>query len=250
MYMSKPTLVYTDAKEFVYIIDSISVLVDEAEFIIRDGLYLRALDASRTAMVDLVIPKESFEEFPEVGEYRMGLNFKDLKKILRRVKTGDKIAFELGEGKVRIKLVGRSVRSVTLPLVEMISDELPTPKVIYTATVKTTSEVFESAIKDANAVADEVKLEVNEEAFIISAASDKGEVEVKLDKNSEFVYEFNVREPASAKYSLDYLIDIVQKTAKISDIVTVELATAKPLFLTFDIPAGGKISYYLAPRVE
>lgn len=83
--MSK--LTYIDAKEFAYIIDSISVLVEEGSFVIRnDGLYLRALDASRTAMVDLVLPKEAFEEFPEVEEIKIGLNFKDLKKLLRRVK--------------------------------------------------------------------------------------------------------------------------------------------------------------------
>jgi proliferating cell nuclear antigen len=250
--MSKYVLTYLDAKEFAYIVDSISVLVEEASFVVRgDGLFLRALDASRTAMVDLSIPKEAFEEFPEVDqELRVGMNFKDLKKILRRIKKGDKISMEVEEGRVRIKLIGKSVRSVTLPSIEVVGEELPTPKVVYTAMVKTASDVLATAVKDADAVADEVKMEANEEAFVISASSDKGEVEVRLDKNSELVYEFDVKEPASARYSLEYLLDIVGKTSKISDIVTIEFATAKPLFLSFDIPAGGKISYFLAPRVE
>ncbi|MFN7105079.1 MAG: DNA polymerase sliding clamp [Pyrobaculum sp.] len=249
--MSRPTLTYTDAKEFAYIIDSITVLVEEAEFVVRsDGLYLRALDASRTAMVDLAIPKEAFEEFPEVEESRIGLNFKDVKKILRRVKKGDKIGIELGEGRVRIKLVGKSVRSVTLPLIEVVAEELPTPRVNYTAILRTANDVLVNALKDADAIADEVKFEANEEAFVISATSDKGEVEVRLEKNSELVYEYDVREPAAARFSLEYLLDIAQKTAKIADIATIELATAKPVLLSFDIPAGGKISYYIAPRAE
>ncbi|ABL87616.1 monomeric archaeal DNA polymerase sliding clamp [Pyrobaculum islandicum DSM 4184] len=249
--MSKHILTYLDAKEFAYIVDSISVLVEEASFIVRsDGLYLRALDASRTAMVDLSIPKEAFEEFPEVEELRIGLNFKDLKKVLRRIKKGDKISMEIEEGRVRIKLVGKSVRSITIPTIEVVSEDLPTPKVVFTAMVKTASDVLASAVKDADAIADEIKFEANEEALLMKASSDKGEVEVKLDKNSELVYEFDVKEPASARYSLEYLVDIVGKTSKISDIVTIELATAKPLLLTFDIPAGGKISYFLAPRVE
>ena len=67
--MSKYVLTYLDAKEFAYIVDSISVLVEVASFVVRgDGLFLRALDASRTAMVDLSIPKEAFEEFPEVDQ--------------------------------------------------------------------------------------------------------------------------------------------------------------------------------------
>ncbi|MGC8994046.1 MAG: proliferating cell nuclear antigen (pcna) [Pyrobaculum sp.] len=249
--MSKPVLTYMDAKEFAYIIDSISVLVEEASFVVRgDGLYLRALDASRTAMVDLIMPKEAFEEFPEVEELRFGLNLKDLKKLLRRVKKGDKISMEFEEGRLRIKLVGKSVRSITLPSIEVVGEELPTPKVVYTAMVKTASDILASAIKDADAVADEVKFDATEEAFVISATSDKGEVEVRLEKNSELVYEFDVKEPASARFSLEYLVDIVSRSSKISDIVTVELATAKPVHLTFDIPAGGKIAYFVAPRVE
>ncbi|ACB40604.1 proliferating cell nuclear antigen (pcna) [Pyrobaculum neutrophilum] len=249
--MSKHVITYLDAKEFAYIVDAVSVLVEEANFVVRsDGLYLRALDPSRTAMVDLSIPKEAFDEFPEVEELRVGVNFKDLKKILRRVKKGDKISMEVEEGRIRIKLVGKSVRSITLPSIEVVGEELPTPKVVYTAMVKTASDVLASAIKDADAVADEVKFEANEEALVIGATSDKGEVEVRLDKNSELVYEFDVKEPASARYSLEYLVDMVGRTSKISDIVTIELATAKPLLLTFDIPAGGKIAYFLAPRVE
>lgn len=249
--MSKAVLTYLDAKEFAYIIDSISVLVEEGSFTLRsDGLYLRALDASRTAMVDLALPKEAFEEFPDVEEVKIGLSFKDLKKLLRRVKKGDKISMEIDEGRVRLKLVGKSVRSITIPTIEVLSEELPTPKVVYTATVKTASDVLASALKDADAVADEVKFEANEDALVISASSDKGEVEVRLDKNSELVYEFDVKEPASARYSLEYLLDISSRTSKISDIVTIEFATAKPLLLTFDIPAGGKISYYIAPRIE
>lgn len=249
--MSKPVLTYIDAKEFAYLVDSISVLVEEANLVIRsDSLYLRALDASRTAMVDLAIPKESFEEFPEVDELRIGMNFKELKKFLRRVKKGDKISLEPEEGRVRIKLIGKSVRSITLPMLEMPHEELPSMKIALTALVKTASDVLASAIKDADTVSDAAKFDANEEALVISASSDKGEVEVRLDRNSELVYEFDVKEPASSTYALEFLVDIASKASKISDVVAIELATAKPLRLTFDIPAGGKLTYILAPRIE
>ena len=241
-------LTYASAKEFAHIINSINVLTDEAQFVVRDGLYLRALDASRTAMVDLAIPRESFTEFPD-GEYRISLNFKELKKILSHAKSGDMISFEVFN-KVRIKLIGKSVRSITLPMIEATSEDLSTPKVDYTATIKMASDGLETAINDASAISDEVKLEANDTAFVVSATSDRGEVEVKFEKNGDYVFEFDVREPATAKYSLEYLTDMVKKATKISDIVTVKLATSKPLFLSFDIPAGGKISYYLAPRID
>ncbi|AEA11722.1 proliferating cell nuclear antigen PcnA [Thermoproteus uzoniensis 768-20] len=250
--MAKYTITYSDAKEWSYILDSIAVLVEEAAFVFRqDGLALRSLDPSRTAMVDLFIPKEGFEEYPELqSEVRMGINFKDFRKLLRRLKKGDKISLEVEESKLRVKLIGKSTRSITLPLIEAAAEELPTPKVVYTATVKTASDVLSQALKDADAVADSVKFDVDEEALYIRASSDRGEVEVKLDKGGELVYEFDVKEPASATFSLEYLVDIAGKASKVSDIVTVELATAKPISLTFDIPAGGKLTYFVAPHIE
>lgn len=250
--MAKYVITYTDAKEWSYILDSIAVLVEEAAFVFRqDGLALRSLDPSRTAMVDLFIPKEGFEEYPELeSEIKMGINFKDFRKLLRRLKKGDKISLEIEESKLRVKLIGKSTRSITLPLIETAVEELPTPKVVYTATVKTASDVLSQALKDADAVAESVKFDVDEEALYIRASSDKGEVEVKLDKGGELVYEFDVKEPASATFSLEYLVDIAGKASKVSDIVTIELATAKPISLTFDIPAGGKLTYFVAPHVE
>ena len=70
--MPKYVLTYMDAKEFAYIVDSVAVLVEEASFVLRsDGLFLRALDASRTAMVDLSMPKEAFEECPRWSSRRL-----------------------------------------------------------------------------------------------------------------------------------------------------------------------------------
>lgn len=250
--MAKYVITYADAKEWSYILDGIAVIVEEAAFALRqDGLALRALDPSRTAMVDLFIPKEGFEEYPEVeSEVKIGVNFKDFRKLLRRLKKGDKISLELEESKLRVKLIGKSTRSITIPLLEVAAEELPTPKVVYTATVKTASDVLDQAMKDADAVADAVKFDVDEEALYIRASSDKGEVEVKLDKGGELVYEFDVKEPASAVFSLEYLVDITSKASRVSDIATIELATAKPISLTFDIPAGGRLTYFVAPRVE
>ncbi|MEZ0249119.1 MAG: proliferating cell nuclear antigen (pcna) [Thermoproteus sp.] len=250
--MAKYVITYTDAREWSYILDSIAVLVEEAAFIFRqDGMALRSLDPSRTAMVDLFVPKEAFEEYPELqSDLRVGINFKDFKKLLRRLKKGDKISLEVEESKLRVKLIGKSTRSITLPLLETAVEELPTPKVVYTAMVKTASDVLSQAIKDADAVADSVKFDVDEEALYIRASSDRGEVEVKLDKGGELVYEFDVKEPASATFSLEYLVDITGRASRVSDIVTIELATAKPISLTFDIPAGGKLTYFVAPHVE
>ena len=246
--MSEVKVTYPDAKEFSEIINAISALIEEASFTLAsDGLKLRALDPSRTAMVDLLIPREAFEEFPESlsEEVRIGVNFDDFKKLLRRIKKGDKIGMEVSEGKLRVRLIGKASRTMTLPLIDIGAEELPTPKVVYTVLAKVSSDSLNEALKDAD-----VKFDAKDDGLYISASSDKGDVEVKFEKEGEVMFEYDLKEPATAKYSLDYLVDTVSKAYRISDIVTVEFATQKPIALTFEIPMGGKLTYYIAPMIE
>ncbi len=246
-------LLYSDAKEFVYIVESIAVLLEEAAFnITNEGLKLRAIDSSRSALIDLFMPREAFEEYPSElsEEIRVGVNFSDLKKILKRVKKGDRIALEVSEGKLKVKLIGKATRAVILPIIDVPVEQLPTPKVVFTVTAKVASDALREAMKDADVIADSVKFEAKEDGLYITASSDRGDLEVKFERDSEAMFEYDLKEPASARYSLDYLVDIVSKAYRVSDIAVIEFATGKPISLTFEIPMGGKLTYYIAPMLD
>ncbi len=252
--MSTPIkMLYSDAKEFVYIVESIAVLLEEAAFTItNEGLKLRAIDSSRSALIDLFIPREAFEEYPSdiPEEVRVGVNFSDLKKILKRVKKGDRIALEVAEGKLKVKLIGKATRAVMLPIIDVPVEQLPTPKVVFTVTAKVASDALREAMKDADILADSVKFEAREDGLYITASSDRGDLEVKFERESEAMFEYDLKEPAAARYSLDYLADIVSKAYRVSDIAVIEFATSKPIALTFEIPMGGKLTYYIAPMLD
>jgi len=243
--------VFSDAREWRYIIESIAALIEEATFVVTpEGVKLRALDPSRVAMVDLELPSTAFEEYSCEAETRVGVNFDDMKKILKRCKKDDKVEYEVAGGKLKIKIIGKATRSFVLPLIDIGAETLPTPRVAFTARVKLLSDAVEEAIRDAEVIADTVKLEASEEMFAIKAMSDKGDLEVQFGRESGSLIEYEVTEPAVASYSLEYMGDIVKKSAKIADLVTIEFATNKPVALTFEIPLGGRLVYYLAPRME
>lgn len=252
--MSTPIkIIYSDAKEFTHIVQSIAVLIEEAAFTItNEGIRLRAIDSSRTAMIDLFMPREAFEEYPsDLGEeIKIGVNFDDLKKILKRVKKGDRIGLEVSEGKVKVKLIGKATRAIALPIIDVPSEQLPTPKVVFTVTAKVSSDALKEAMKDADVIADSVKFEAKDDGLYIIASSDRGDLEVKFEKESEAMFEYDLKEPATARYSLDYLVDIVSKAYRVSDIAVIEFATTKPIALTFEIPMGGRLTYYIAPMLE
>jgi proliferating cell nuclear antigen len=151
---------------------------------------------------------------------------------------------------LRVKLLGKASRTLTLPLIDIGTEQLPTPKVVFTVLAKVASDSFREALKDAEVVSDSVKLEARDDGLYIRASSDRGDVEIRFEREGEAMFEYDLKEPASSKYSLDYLVDITSRAFRISDIVTLEFATQKPVSLTFEIPMGGRLTYYVAPMLE
>lgn len=243
---------FQDARDWRYLMESLNAIVDEASFIMdSEALKLRALDPSRIAMVDLHVPREAFSTY-DIGEsqVKIGVNFDDLNKVLRRAKTEDKIIFEIEGRRFRIILAGKAERSFSLPLIDVVGEELPTPRVTFDVIAKMLSDTFRDSLKDAEMISDTVKFVGEENILKVIAKSDKGELEAKFSPESGSLIEYEVRQPSTASYSLNYLDDIVSKAYRISEIVTVEFSSNKPLSLSFEIAGGGTLRYYLAPRLE
>ena len=248
----KVKFLFPDAKEWRYLIQSLATIIDEANFIAtEEGLRLRALDPSRIAMVDLLIPREAFEEYEiEDSEVKIGVNFDDLDKIIRRGKADERVRFEVEENRLKIVFAGRAERAFSLPLLDIVSEELPSPKVTFAVKAKMLSDTLRDVLKDAELVSDTIRMIGEESMLKIQAKSDKGEVEAKFTLESGSLLEYEVSEPSTALYGLSYLTDIVGKAYRVSDIATIEFATNKPLSLSFNITESGVLRYYLAPRME
>ncbi len=243
--------IFGDAREWKYIIQSLATLIDEANFVFTaEGLKLRALDPSRIAMIDLELPSIIFEEYECDEETLVGVDLEELNKILRRGRADERIGFEVTEGRLKVKIIGKASRTFSLPLIDIVGEELGPLKVTFNVKAKLLSDTLNDAIKDAEQISDAVKFNANEDVFSLNASSDKGEVEVVFDKESGALIEYEVTEPSTAIYSTGYLSDMLKKASALSDIAIVEFSSNKPLSLSFEIAGGGRLTYYLAPRTE
>jgi proliferating cell nuclear antigen len=62
--------------------------------------------------------------------------------------------------------------------------------------------------------------------------------------------EIETKEPSKATYSLSYLSEIIKTAAASSEIATLEFSNDMPIRIDFQQPKEGKLTFYLAPRIE
>src|SRR3989344_773833 len=146
-------LVLENASEFKKCIEAISVLIDEAEFVLeKDSLSLKATDHSQISMVDFRLPKKAFKEFELSSPSKIGLDLDYLSQIVSRAKASDVLEIELDSENSRLKLSfkGSSKRSFNIPLLDISRQELPTPKIEFEASLKIKAGELQEGLKDAS----------------------------------------------------------------------------------------------------
>jgi proliferating cell nuclear antigen len=242
-----------DAKLLRDMITSISILVDEATFKLDpEGVKLRAMDPSRVAMVDFEWPKTVFEEYQCDTPTKMCINITELLKLLKRAGKGEVLELSLDEktGKLQVKISGKYSRNFTMPTLEASEEEVPTPKLSFNVKVKATTSGLSQAIEDAQLVSDHVKIEADAEKLVLNAAGDLMGAEISLQKGTDTILDLEAKEPSKATFSLSYLSEIIKAASATSDIGTLEFSSDMPIKLDFQQAKEGKLTFYLAPRIE
>jgi len=242
-----------DAKLLKDMATAISILVDEATFKIEpESLKLRAMDPSRVAMVDFEWPKTVFEEYTCAEPMKMCINISELLKLLRRAGKDEVVELSLDEktGRLQIKITGKYTRNFTMPTLEASEEEVPTPKINFNVTAKATTEGLRQAIEDAQLVSDHVRIEVDSEKMVLNASGDLMGAIIELQKGSDALLDLETKEPSKATFSLSYLSEIIKAASATSDIATLEFSTDMPVRLDFQQSKEGKLTFYLAPRIE
>jgi proliferating cell nuclear antigen len=242
-----------DAKLLRDMITSISILVDEATFKLDpEGVKLRAMDPSRVAMVDFEWPKTVFEEYESTEPAKMCINISELLKLLKRAGKDEVVELSLDEktGRLQVKITGKYTRNFTMPTLEASEEEVPTPKITFNIKAKATTQGLSQAIEDAQLVSDHVKVEADAEKLVFNATGDLMGATITLQKGSDTLLDLEAKEPAKATFSLSYLAEIVKAASATSDIATLEFSSDMPVKLDFQQTKEGRLTFYLAPRIE
>ena len=243
----KARLAYPDAKSFQSMMETLSKIVDEAVMTVKDdGVIIRALDPAHVAMIEINLPPDIFLEYEVEGEAKVGFNVTNIAKIVKRGKKGDKVEIEATDDRVTWTIAGAAIKRYKLLNLDVPEPEIPQAEFEFKARVALIVDAFKNALRDAETVGDTVELEADEEKLVIRGkGAALAETEITRDKPA--VIDFQVEEPSRAAYSIDYLKHVLALT-KVADTVTIEFSSDAPLRLQFSLPAGGRVTYLLAPK--
>lgn len=243
----------TDARLFKNLITAISTLIDEATFnLTQEGISLRAMDPSHVAMVDFEWPKTAFEGYTCDQPTKLCVSLSEVLKLLKGAGADESVEISLDEQtkRLNVQLKGKYTRTFSMVTLEPSGEEAPIPKTGFNVKAKLTTECLKRSMDDSAIFSDHVRLEASPEKFVMLAAGDVGSAKIEWEKESEALLGLDVKEESKATFSLSYLAEIIKAASTTSAVATVEFSTNMPVRLDFELPQGGKLVYYLAPRIE
>ena len=239
-----------DAPDFKSSIDAIVNLVEEGQFELGEkGMRFRAMDPSQISMISFFMPKEAFLEYNLPEPVKIGVDVSQLANVLSRGKKGESLEIGVEDGRLVLVFVGeKRKRTFKVPLIEIAHVVQREPNIEFNSYVLIRADALKETIKDVKLMSSHVKLQVDQEKFLVDVRGDSGEVKVEFEKGGEEVKEIKTSEGAKATFPLQYLEDMM-KAAPNSEYVKINLETDKPLKLEYNLE-GAQIVYYLAPRIE
>ena len=239
------------------IIETLASIIDETEFRVTPKEFtISAMDPSRICLLKLSIKKDDFDGYTCEKDSKVGLNLDDLDKILKRSAASDsvEIEFDEAEQKIKIKMKREGVsrtRTFSLALLDIDIEEIPMDnllKIEYPSKWVIDPEFLVEAIKDAEIYSEILKIDAKGgQGLLFSSEGQIGEME--YDLSEEDLIESELKGISTGSYSLTFLKAIL-KIASITEKLEISLKTDHPLKMNFDLLEGGKLNYFLAPRVE
>ncbi|MFN3803697.1 MAG: DNA polymerase sliding clamp [Pyrobaculum sp.] len=250
---------FPKGKEPRYVLEVLIRTLPEASLhFTQDGISLKALDPTKTAMFELTFHSTGLEDYMVEEEAKIGLIFTTIKEVVKRVGTTEKLELEVDKERNRFSLYiypkgGKAagfVRRFSFPVVSVVEEEIPELSISFEASFEIDTAALADVLAAVKEVSDWVQISVSPDVVMFKGAGEGGKVaEAEFGLDSEAVFNISTEKMATAKYSVEILKDVNDKLKSISKRVRVELSSQKPIKLTYEFSTG-MFAVVIAPRVD
>ncbi len=244
-------LVLAEPRYFKDSISIISDLVSEVKFKVGpDGLELVAMDPANVAMVVFKLLSSCFTQYNVKEKEEMAINLNSLKQILKRARGDDLLTLETGEdNKLKIQLKSDTIRSFSIPILELEDKEQKVPELQFPISVEMNSSMLTDQSEEVSVVAESVTFLGEASQLSVKAEGDLSKAFIEIRPGDNTVIKMTSPDKCKAKYSLEYLRKMITG-GKLSDKVKIYFNTDYPLKLEYKIVDRLMLSFILAPRVD
>ncbi|MBT4730889.1 hypothetical protein HOB87_02830, partial [Candidatus Woesearchaeota archaeon] len=139
-------------------------------------------------------------------------------------------------------------RTFNLALIDVDEKEQRVPDLNFSATIETSSSIFDGAIQDADVIADAVVLKALENSFVVEGENNMSQVTTEIPKDDDTIITLNSVEEFKSKYSIEYLKKII-KGGKLTGKVKLQFGNDYPLRVDYLVQDKLNLGFILAPRV-
>lgn len=235
--------------EWKAILNAISNLSDEAMFLCNDdGITFRGIDKAHISYLSITFPSSSFQVYEyertffvlPIKEFKNLFDSADNDAIVKlQIEEEDHITI-LIKGDFEIvyeqKLIAKELGIINIPKAEAKSKLILSPTTLI------------KIIENIEKVSKDVTLSTSTNKIQFSGKGESGMGTVDLQPGVSGLKQLEIVENSSATYSIEYVNSILQSLGKISEKLTVEFGTGRPMHISFELTNKITAEYFLSPR--
>lgn len=224
----------------------------------QERMFIQTMDQSRVSILELVIPKEWFDEYDVKEPVTMGISVNIMYRVLNSREKTQQLHISLmnkDTDKLQIFLTGENKEEFNkhfeLALINLETETMDIPEIEYQVDFTIGSANFANIINQLKTFGDNMDIECTEEKMILYANSiEQGKMvcEIKIDDLSGFA--INEGEKVSCGFSLNYLHNICLYN-KLSKEIDVKVSANYPMKIIYKLLGceNTTLTFFLAPRI-
>jgi proliferating cell nuclear antigen len=216
------------------------------------GIKLTAVDGTTTAIVNLFLHSEKFEEYICENSINIGLNLASVFKILKGIKNTDTISFTILRTDMNSMILTsqnsdkKAIIRSKIKLLDMDEKIYNIPDIHFDSYITMPSTDFQTYISDLSNIASEIEIRSSSNNMTMTAKGDFAEQSITINETNDKIPD-NVNEQ-SGIFNIKY-IQLFTKSTNLCGTVEIYLKSLYPLTVLYNVANLGVLKYCLAPKL-